>query len=288
MDTLPKGYELYMLNQHQTTGDKGLKGFPLSKTLLNTSSDNRIHDLDESKHSTLTVSVVELGCVGFPLALSLSNKISVIGFDTNSKRIHKLKNLVTDKDRISGTKFNKVNLHLTDDPKQLEKCNFIIVTASLPFNEKGEPNLGPLLAASKIVGAHLQNGTIVVYECILYPGATEEILIPSLEKYSLSTSGTDFYVGYSPGSINKKKGQTPPNAIKVVAGHDQEILNIIKKVYNLAFEEVYPVHSIIAAESSIVIDNTEYFIFTALLDELAALFDCLVKDALTCSASRKK
>lgn len=211
----PKGYELRMSGHDQTIADKGLMGCPLSKPFLENALGNPTHntDLDKSEqsqlqypkeHSTITVGVVGLGCIGLPLTLSLSNNISVIGFDRSSNIVSKLNNLVLNRDSLSGNIFNKMNLHFTDDPEQLEKCNFIIITVSVPFNDKGEPNPDPLMVTSQMVGEHLQNGTIVVYECLLYPGATEEILIPALEKYSSLKADVDFHVGYSSASVKKK------------------------------------------------------------------------------------
>lgn len=242
----------------------------------------------ESKESeleidTFKICVVGLGRVGIPLALTLSKKASIIGFDTRSERIERLMKLATYREEILGINFSKLNLHLTDDPKQINNCNFVIISVPVPFNEERKPNHDPLLYASKIVGSSLQKGTIVIYEYTLFPGATKEIFIPILEKYSSLTSGVDFFVGYSPGSIKTKyREHKPSNTVKVVAGHNKDVLDNLIKIYSLVFEKVHPIHSITLAEASIIIDNLEPYKFTALLNELVTLIDDLEKDDRIC------
>jgi UDP-N-acetyl-D-galactosamine dehydrogenase len=218
-----------------------------------------------------TLGVIGIGDGGFPLALSFSTKIPVIGFDPNPQRIRTLKQWLNTQ-TIDITP--KLKIHLTSNPNHLKKCSTLIVTASVPIGTNKHPYSLPLLSTLKVVGEAINDGTVVVSECTLYPGATEELFIPLIEKYSGLRSYTDFFVGFSPQTNTNIHAC---NNVKVVAAHDVNTLRFIVDLYSLVFDDVCPIHSIMAAESSIVMKNCERSLFIAGLHELTALINSLVQ-----------
>lgn len=208
-----------------------------------------------------TLGVIGMGSGGLPLALSFSTKIPVIGFDPNPQRIQTLKQTINTQ-TVDITP--KSRIQLTSNPNHLKKCSTLIVTASAPIGTN----------TLKVVGEAINDGTVVVFECTLYPGATEELFIPMIEKYSGLRSNKDFFVGFTP-QLN-----TNPHArhnVKVVAAHDVNTLHFMMNLYSLAFDDVYPIHAIMAAESSIAMKNCERSLFIAWLHELAALIHSFVQ-----------
>lgn len=226
------------------------------------------------------VGLIGLGYVGLPVALAFGKTFPAVGFDINSKRIEELKQFIDSTGEVALNELKNTNVEFTTDEKMLRECNFIIVTVPTPIDKDKKPDLTPLIKASETVGRNLSKGSIVVYESTVYPGATEEVCLPLLEKHSKLKAGKDFKVGYSPERINPgDKKHTFENIVKVVAGQDEESLNIIAEMYRSVVDaEVYPVSSIKVAEASKVIENTQRDLNIALMNELAIIFNRLKID----------
>lgn len=221
------------------------------------------------------LSVTGLGYVGLPLAVAFGKKINVIGFDANADKIalygrgHDATGEVGDEElKLSSVVF-------TNDASLLREARFHIVAVPTPVNKDHTPNLAPLCTASKTVGQNLVKGSIVVYESTVYPGTTEEVCIPILEKESGLKCGIDFKVGYSPERINpgdKKHGLG--DILKIVSGMDEETLDIVAQMYSLVVKAgVYRAESIKVAEAAKVIENSQRDINIAFMNELAIIFN---------------
>ena len=222
------------------------------------------------------IGIVGLGYVGLPLALSLSKKFKTIGYDINKLRISDLKKGqdLTDEVKKEEIKSN-VDLSLTHKISDLKKCNFFIITVPTPVDTFNNPDLSPLVNASEEVGKFcLKKNDVVVYESTVFPGATEEICAPILEKFSKLKLNKDFMVGYSPERINPgDKDRKLENIIKIVSGSNKKALSIIDNVYSSIIEAgTYRVDLIKEAEAAKVIENTQRDINIALFNELAILF----------------
>lgn len=226
------------------------------------------------------VGVVGLGYVGLPVALAFGKTFPVLGFDINSKRIEELKQFIDRTGEVSSNELQNSYVEFTTNEKKLSECDFIIVSVPTPIDNKKNPDLTPLIKASETVGRNLSRGSIIVYESTVYPGTTEEVCLPLLEKNSLLKAGQDFTIGYSPERINPgDKNHTFKNIVKVVAGQDEETLNIIAEMYSSVMDaEVYPVSSIKVAEASKVIENIQRDLNIALMNELAIIFNRLKID----------
>ncbi|MGG4488690.1 nucleotide sugar dehydrogenase [Metabacillus idriensis] len=219
------------------------------------------------------IGVVGLGYVGLPAALAISKKFPVIGFDINSKRINSLKQQVDTTGEVSKQDLNNANILFTEDPGMLRACSFIIVTVPTPIDDLKIPDLSCLISASEMIGSQMQKGTIVVYESTVYPGATEEVCIPILEKYSGLKAEEDFFVGYSPERINPgDKEHTFKSITKVVSAQNKEALDTIAKIYRTVVDKVHIAPSIKVAEASKIIENIQRDVNIALMNELAMLF----------------
>lgn len=225
------------------------------------------------------IGVVGLGYVGLPAAIAFSEKFPVIGFDISSKRVNSLKQHVDYTGEVSKEVLNRANILFTEDPVMLKECGFIIVTVPTPIDLFKRPDLSCLISASEIIGNQLQKGTTVIYESTVYPGATEEICIPILEKQSGLKSGEDFFIGYSPERINPgDKEHTFKSITKVVSAQNKEAMYTIAKLYRTAVDKVYIAPSIKVAEASKIIENIQRDINIALMNELAMLFHKLEID----------
>lgn len=238
----------------------------------------------ENLIKTNKIAVVGMGYVGLPLAIAFSEKgYNVIGFDVNEKKIEKYllgldpTNEVGD-DRIKNSK----NIEFTSDEKKLQECNFIIVAVPTPVLDNKAPDLRPLEGASKVVGRNLKKGTIVVYESTVYPGATEEVCVPILEKESKLVYGKDFKIGYSPERVNPAdKKNTLTKIVKIVSGMDNESLDKIAQIYGSIIEAgIHKATSIKVAEAAKVIENSQRDINIAFINELAMIFDKMNIDTL--------
>lgn len=223
------------------------------------------------------IGVVGLGYVGLPVAVAFGNVRQVVGFDISSKRIKELSAGIDVTNEVTSYELAHTNIQYTSDPEELAQCNFIIVSVPTPINTDNQPDLTPILSASRTIGQYLKPGTIVVYESTVYPGLTEEECIPVLERFSSMREGVDFHVGYSPERINpgdKKRNFTTIQ--KIVAGQTSFITNRIAEVYELVVTAgVYKAPSIKVAEAAKIIENTQRDVNIAFMNELALLFDAL-------------
>ena len=225
------------------------------------------------------ICVIGLGYVGLPLAIEFSKKFEVVGFDLSSKRVNELKNFFDSTGEIEPKtlKDNQENISFFTNLSEIHDCNIFIITVPTPVDEFNEPDMKYLELASKNVGSILKNNNIVIYESTVYPGATEEICIPILEKESKLKFNKDFYVGYSPERINPgDKEHRPPNIKKITSGSTEESAKIIYELYSkIITAGVYMASSIKVAEAAKVIENTQRDINIALMNELALIFDIL-------------
>lgn len=222
------------------------------------------------------VGLVGLGYVGLPLAVALSKKVKVIGFDIKENRIAELRqNNDSTKEMSEDELKAATDLTFTDDETMLSECNFIIVTVPTPINEAKIPDLTILKSATALVGRNLKKDSIIVFESTVYPGVTEDICVPILAETSGYVYGEDFAVGYSPERINPgDKEHTVDKIIKVVSGDTKETLEEVSALYNMVTEAgTYEAESIKCAEAAKVIENTQRDLNIALMNELAIIFD---------------
>lgn len=229
------------------------------------------------KKLTRKVSVIGLGYVGLPVAVAFGQKQKVIGFDVSKRRIDQLKQGIDHTQEVSPEELKKANLHFTFDPKDLKEADFHIVAVPTPINLAKQPDLGCLLDASETLGAQLKKGDIVVYESTVYPGVTEDVCAPVLEKASGMKCGVDFFVGYSPERINPGDHAHKFTSIrKVVSGQTPEILEIVADTYGSVVEAgVFKASSIKVAEAAKVIENTQRDLNIALINEISIIFNKL-------------
>jgi UDP-N-acetyl-D-glucosamine/UDP-N-acetyl-D-galactosamine dehydrogenase len=221
------------------------------------------------------VAVVGLGYVGLPLALEFGKIVQTIGFDLNEKRIKELKaNIDRNNESSTGDIEGAKLLEYTSDPKKLKEAKFIIVAVPTPINKNRQPDLFCVESASETVGKNLSKGSIVVFESTVYPGVTEDVCLPIIEKFSGQKFGRDFKMGYSPERINPgDKEHTVTNIVKVVSGSDDEALQEVAGVYSLIVKAgVYKAESIKTAEAAKVIENTQRDLNIALMNELSLIF----------------
>ena len=221
------------------------------------------------------ISVVGLGYVGMPIAVEFSKKVDVIGFDLNENKVNLYKDGIDPTNEVGDEEIKKCNVEFTSNEKALRDAKFHIVAVPTPINVDKTPDLAPVEGASTIVGRNLTKGSIVVYESTVYPGVTEDICIPILEKESGLRCGVDFKVGYSPERINPgDKVHRLDNIKKIVSGMDQESLDIIAKVYELVIKAgVHRASTIKVAEAAKVVENSQRDINIAFMNELAMVFD---------------
>ncbi|CAM3038629.1 Vi polysaccharide biosynthesis UDP-N-acetylglucosamine C-6 dehydrogenase TviB [Acinetobacter celticus] len=226
--------------------------------------------------SELKIAIIGLGYVGLPLAVEFGKHVSVVGFDIHQKRIDELKNGQDHTLEVTPEELKQsIHLSYTTDLQQLSDCNFFIVTVPTPIDEYKQPDLSPLVKASESIAKVLKKDDIVVYESTVYPGATEEVCIPVLEKKSGLKFNQDFYAGYSPERINPgDKLHRVTNILKITSGSTPEIAEFIDQVYNLIIEAgTHKATSIKVAEAAKVIENTQRDVNIALINELAIIFN---------------
>jgi UDP-N-acetyl-D-galactosamine dehydrogenase len=220
------------------------------------------------------VAVVGLGYVGLPLAAAFSKVLPTIGFDINRDRIAELRNGTDRNGEIDQANLRVPSLELTSEPCQLRRASLIIVAVPTPVDKAKNPDLSPLIEASRLVGKNLTPNTIVVYESTVYPGCTEEVCLPVLERESGLKSGVDFKVGYSPERVNPGDTEhTLENVKKIVAGQDDETGEFLARVYGLVVKAgIHRAPNIRIAEAAKVIENVQRDLNIALMNELAVLF----------------
>lgn len=226
--------------------------------------------------NNLKIAVIGLGYVGLPLAVEFGKQHSVIGFDINANRIASLQAGTDHTLEVSDEElFQATHLKYSSDINELKDCNFYIVTVPTPIDAYKQPDLTPLIKASEAIGSLLKQNDIVVYESTVYPGATEEVCIPVLEKVSGLTFNQDFYAGYSPERINPgDKEHRVTNILKVTAGSTPEVADFVDEVYNLIITAgTHKAASIKVAEAAKVIENTQRDVNIALINELAVIFN---------------
>jgi UDP-N-acetyl-D-galactosamine dehydrogenase len=229
------------------------------------------------KNKKAKMSVIGLGYVGLPLAIAFAKVADVVGFDISKEKINKYLNGIDVTKEVGDDAVKDSTVLFTWEEKYLKDCKFHIVAVPTPINKDKTPNLNPIKEASKTVGRNLTKGSIVVYESTVYPGVTEEVCVPILEKESGLKCGIDFKVGYSPERINPgDKEHRLENIVKVVSGMDEESLDIIAKVYELVVQAgVYKAESIKVAEAAKVIENSQRDINIAFMNELSIIFNKL-------------
>ncbi len=228
------------------------------------------------------IAVVGLGYVGLPLAVHLAEHFDVVGYDLKKERIKELK---SDRDRtleVSEDELSAAQIEFSSSPQKLSDCRLIIVAVPTPIDNYRIPDLRPLRGASVIVGKHLSEGTCVVFESTVYPGATEEVCVPILEKESGLEFGKDFTVGYSPERINPgDRVHTIDKIVKVVSGSDDQTADLLQQVYaKIVPAGIHRASSIKVAEAAKVIENTQRDLNIALMNELAMIFDRIGIDTM--------
>ena len=222
-----------------------------------------------------SVSLVGLGYVGMPIAVAFAKKVNVIGFDLNAAKIDLYKAGIDPTHEVGDEAIKGTTVHFTADEKELQKAKFHIVAVPTPVNQDHTPDLSPVEGASEILGRNLTKGSIVVFESTVYPGVTEDVCVPILERESGLKCGIDFKVGYSPERINPgDKIHRLENIRKIVSGMDEDALTEIKNVYDLVIEVgTYPVSTIKTADAIKVVENSQRDINIAFMNELAMVFD---------------
>jgi UDP-N-acetyl-D-glucosamine/UDP-N-acetyl-D-galactosamine dehydrogenase len=236
-----------------------------------------------SSGKKFTISIVGLGYVGLPLAVEFGKKVKTLGLDQSTEKVDAY-NLNIDPTGEVNSKDLKAATHLTchSDPVILKKADFIIIAVPTPVDVAHQPDFKALIKSSEVVGKHLKRGAIVVYESTVYPGATEEVCIPILEKHSGLKWKQDFWVGYSPERINPgDKERTVTKIVKVVSGDTPATLEKVAEVYGkIITAGVYKARSIKVAEAAKVIENTQRDLNIALMNELAIIFKHVGIDTL--------
>ncbi len=220
------------------------------------------------------LALVGLGYVGMPIAVSFSNKVDVIGFDLNEKKIEKYKNGIDPTNEVGDAVIKKSTVSFTSNPNRLTEAKFIIVAVPTPVKKDHTPDLEAVIGACRLIGKNIVKDTIIVFESTVYPGVTEDVCVPIIEKESGLKCGIDWKIGYSPERINPgDKIHRLENITKIVSGCDEETLNTIAKVYELVVEAgVYKAESIKVAEAAKVIENSQRDINIAFMNELSIIF----------------
>ena len=232
---------------------------------------------DDIKNKKEKIALIGLGYVGMPIAVSFSKYVDIIGFDINEEKIKLYKEGIDPTKEVGNEAIKNCTVDFTCDEKKLQEAKFHIVAVPTPVNRDNTPNLEPLIGASKVLGRNLSKGSIVVYESTVFPGVTEEVCLPILEKESGLKCGKDFKIGYSPERINPgDKVHRLENITKIVSGIDEESLDEIAKVYSIVVEAgVYKAESIKVAEAAKVIENSQRDINIAFMNELSIIFNMM-------------
>ena len=221
------------------------------------------------------LSLIGLGYVGMPIAVAFARKLDVIGFDLNSQKIDLYKKGIDPTHEVGDEVISKSTVEFTDDASKLREAKFHIVAVPTPVNDDHTPDLTPVEGASTILGRNLTKGSVVVFESTVYPGVTEDVCVPILERESGLKCGVDFKIGYSPERINPgDKVHRLETITKIVSGMDEETLDCVAKVYELVVEAgVYRAESIKVAEAAKVIENSQRDINIAFMNELSIIFN---------------
>ena len=231
--------------------------------------------IKQLKSKETSLAIIGLGYVGLPLAVEFAKIFNVVGFDISEKKLNDLRNGIDTTGEIESKELKKANINYTNNPSELKKCTTFIVTVPTPIDENKQPNLGPIKSASKLVGQQLSKNAIIIYESTVYPGVTEEICKPILEKESKLIHLKDFHLGYSPERISPgDTKRTLTKILKIVSGDTPEICDEIAELYNTIVEPgTYKAPSIKVAEAAKVIENIQRDLNVALMNELAIIFN---------------
>ena len=221
------------------------------------------------------ISLVGLGYVGMPIAVAFSKKVKVVGFDLNAKKIELYKSGIDPTNEVGDEAIKNCTVDFTADETKLREAKFHIVAVPTPVNDDHTPDLTPVEGASEILGRNLTKGSVVVFESTVYPGVTEEVCVPILERESGLKCGEDFKIGYSPERINPgDKVHRLETIKKIVSGMDEETLDTVARVYELVVEAgVHRAESIKVAEAAKVIENSQRDINIAFMNELSIIFN---------------
>lgn len=221
------------------------------------------------------IALVGLGYVGMPIAVAFAKKVKVVGFDLNEAKIQLYQSGIDPTNEVGDAAIREAKVEFTADEKKLQEAKFFIVAVPTPVNDDHTPDLTPVEGASRIVGRNLTKGSIVVFESTVYPGVTEDICVPIMEKESGLKCGVDFKIGYSPERINPgDKIHRLETITKIVSGMDEETLDTVAKVYELVVDAgVYRAQSIKVAEAAKVIENSQRDINIAFMNELSIIFN---------------
>lgn len=227
------------------------------------------------KNKEKKIAIVGLGYVGLPLAMGFADKLSVIGYDINEDRLAKLREGIDPNGELDSSQWKGKDIEFTSSVDKLKEASFYVIAVPTPIDQHNEPDLTPLLLATRTVASVLDPGDYVVYESTVYPGCTEEDCVPLLEEISGLKCKQDFKIGYSPERINPgDKVHTLQNTVKIVSGCDDEALSEIKQVYGLIIEAgLHQASSIRVAEAAKIIENTQRDVNIALMNELSIIFD---------------
>lgn len=227
------------------------------------------------KNKEKKIAIVGLGYVGLPLAMGFADKLSVIGYDINEERLAKLREGIDPNGELESSQWKGKDIEFTSSVDKLKEASFYVIAVPTPIDQHNEPDLTPLLLATRTVASVLDPGDYVVYESTVYPGCTEEDCVPLLEEISGLKCKQDFKIGYSPERINPgDKVHTLQNTVKIVSGCDDEALSEIKQVYGLIIEVgLHQASSIRVAEAAKIIENTQRDVNIALMNELSIIFD---------------
>lgn len=224
---------------------------------------------------TFNVGIIGLGYVGLPLCLAVSKQHKTKGYDVNHELVENLKNKKDKFDIVKEEALIEFEGEFSDDPSSLKDCNFFIVTVPTPVDEKNKPDLSAIIGATEQLAGMLTKGSIVCYESTVYPGTTEEICVPILEKVSKLTYNVDFFVGYSPERMNPgDERHTVENIVKVTSGSTEAAADIIDKFYrNILNVSTFKATSIMVAEASKILENAQRDVNIAFMNEMAVFFD---------------
>tara|TARA_B100000029_G_scaffold238244_2_gene235364 strand:- start:1586 stop:2884 length:1299 start_codon:yes stop_codon:yes gene_type:complete len=242
-------------------------------------------NIEENKHLSETkahICIIGLGYVGLPLAIEFANEYDVIGFDINSSRIDELNDFIDNSGEVSeDALINAKRLTLVDDIAKTTQANTYIVTVPTPVDQDNSPDFRLLISASELVGSVLEKNNVVIYESTVYPGATEEICVPILEKESRLKFNEEFFVGYSPERINPgDNSKNLKDIVKITSGSNPEISKLIDELYqSIISAGTHSVSSIRVAEAAKVIENIQRDVNIAFFNELAMLFDTIDLDS---------
>ena len=226
------------------------------------------------------ISLIGLGYVGTPIAVAFAKKAKVVGFDINAKKVELYRSGVDPTNEVGPDALKATTVEFTSDETKLREAKFHVVAVPTPVRDDHTPDLSPVEGASRILGRNLTPGSVVVYESTVYPGVTEDVCVPILERESGLRCGVDFKVGYSPERINPgDKERRLETIVKIVSGMDAETLDVVAKVYELVVEAgVYRAPSIKVAEAAKVIENCQRDINIAFMNELSIIFNKLGVD----------